>query len=140
MTSEEVLRAVKWRTLKICNTRILALIYTAFYDTASLDIQDIFQKYQSKYNLRRQNRFALPKPNTNFLMKSVKYIGTKQWNSLPHDLRTKESPAAFKKGLFENVNFINWFSIFLRECQFCKLIWYFVHDHISYSAKLIVSK
>ena len=65
------------------NTRILALMYTAFHDSATLDIQDIFQKYQSKYNLRRQNCFALPKPNTNFLTKSVKHIGTKQWNSLP---------------------------------------------------------
>ena len=72
----------------------------------------IYRIFQSKYNLRRQNGLALPKPNTNYLMKSVKYIGTKQWNGLPNDLRAKESLAALKKGLCENVNF--GFSIFLN--------------------------
>ena len=58
------------------NNRILTLVYSAFYGTAPLDVPDIFEKYQSKYNLRGQNCFALPKPNRNFRMKSVKYIET----------------------------------------------------------------
>ena len=43
------------------NTSILAQMYAAFHETDPVDIQDIFEKYNSKYNLRRQNCFVLPK-------------------------------------------------------------------------------
>ena len=43
--------------------------------------------------------FTLPKPTSNFLLKSVRYSAAKLWNGLPNEVRAKQSLAAFKKGL-----------------------------------------
>lgn len=43
--------------------------------------------------------FTLPKPTSNFLLKSVRYSAAKLWNGLPNEVRAKQSLVAFKKGL-----------------------------------------
>ena len=90
--SEEVLQRVNWHTLKTAYiTRMLVLTYTSFHGTAPTGIQERFQKYNCKYDLRRKNCFTLPKPTSNFLIKSVRYSAAKLWNGLP--MRSGQSKA-----------------------------------------------
>ena len=46
-----------------------------------------------------KNCFTLPKPTSNFLLKSIRYNAAKLWTDLPSDVRVKESLATFKEGL-----------------------------------------
>ena len=45
----------------------------------------------TNYN-RRSSKvdFALPKPNTNFMKKSISYLGAKLWNNLPKSVKEKQ--------------------------------------------------
>ena len=98
--SAEVLSRVKWPSLEnIYTTRTLVLAHSVFYFNAPSEVQNIFAKYHCKYDLRRGNCFALPKPKTNFLLKSVHYSAAKRWNALPNHLRAIETLGPFKKGL-----------------------------------------
>ena len=98
--SEEVLQRVNWHTLKTAYiTRMLVLTYTSIHGTAPTGIQERFQKFNCKYDLRRKTCFTLPKPTSNFLIKSVRYSAAKLWNGLPNEIRAKQSLATFKEGL-----------------------------------------
>ena len=98
--SAEVLSSVKWPSLEnIYTTRTLVLAHSVFYCNVPSQVQNIFAKYHCKYDLRGGNCFALPKPKTNFLLKSVHYRAAKRWNSLPNHLRAIENLGPFKKGL-----------------------------------------
>ena len=81
----------------------LLFLHTQFFTAVMLHLrckmflQNVFAKYHCKYDLRWENCFALPKPKTNFLLKSVHYSAAKQWNSLPNRIIGNLGP--FKKGL-----------------------------------------
>ena len=80
-------------------TRMPVLTYTSFHGTAPTGIQELFQKYNCEYDLRRKNCFTHPKRTSNFLIKSVRYSVAKLWNGLPNEIRAKQSLADFKEGL-----------------------------------------
>ena len=43
----------------------------------------------------------LPKPNTDFVKKSVQFVGASLWNSLDNDARLEESLEGFKSSVHE---------------------------------------
>ena len=50
-------------------------------------------------NKLSSTKLHLPKPETEYLKKSLSYRGAKLWNSLPNELRVKESLAIFNKNV-----------------------------------------
>ena len=50
-------------------------------------LQDLFKPFSIDYGLRdKENKFALPKPRTDFLKRSVCFSGAQLWNNLPHTM------------------------------------------------------
>ena len=97
--SELALNELNWKPLSERRTQFVAsLMYKITHDLAPLRLTDIFQKTSSSqhYNLRGSStKLHLPKPKTEYLKKSLSYRGAKLWNSLPNELRQKESLAIF---------------------------------------------
>ena len=58
------------------------------------------QRHFKEYNLRNlQGKLSLPKPNTNYLKRSLCYRGACLWNNLPQDLKSVCSIGQFKRGI-----------------------------------------
>ena len=54
----------------------------------------------SRYFLRGSGvNLSLPKPNTDYMKKSLKFSGAKLWNSLPVQLKRLPTLSSFKRGL-----------------------------------------
>ena len=62
-------------------------------------MQDVFPlKEQGHYNLRNQTNFEIPHVKTvNYGLESIRFLGTKIWDGLPNDLKSKESVSSFLK-------------------------------------------
>ena len=61
----------------------------------------IVTKHESRYNLRSKNCLVFTKPNTDFVKKSVKFVGAPLWNSLDNNARLEETLAGFKSSVQE---------------------------------------
>ena len=64
-------------------------------------MQEVFQvKEQENYNLRNQSNFVIPQvKSVNHGLESVRFLGPKIWESLPNDLKNKESADSFKTAI-----------------------------------------
>jgi len=59
-------------------------------------LQDLFKPFRTDYRLRdKENKFALPKPCTDFLKCSFCFSGAQLWNNLPHNVRAFRSYKKF---------------------------------------------
>ena len=75
-----------------------SLMYKITHDLAPKQLIDIFQKMPSSqhYNLQGSTtKLYLPKPKTEYFKKGLGYRGAKLWNSLPDELRNKQSLSQF---------------------------------------------
>ena len=70
-------------------------------------VHDLFSIRTTKYNVRNlEMKLNLPKPNPNYLNRSLSYSAASLWNNLPNNLRTIESLRSFKREVnrfYENV-------------------------------------
>ena len=81
------------------NLQALAIEMFKVYTKTSPEImQEVFQvKEQGNYNLRNQTDFIIPEvKSVNHGLESVRFLGPKIWESLPNDLKNKESADSFK--------------------------------------------
>ena len=61
-------------------------------------LQDLFPIRTTKYDVRNlEMKLNLPKPNTNYLKKSLSYRAASLWNNLPNNLRMIESLRSYKR-------------------------------------------
>ena len=69
--------------------------------TSSKIMQEVFQvKKQRNYNLRNKTDFIIPQvKSVNHGLKSIRVLGPKIWESLPNDLKNKESVNSFKTAI-----------------------------------------
>ena len=87
----------KWKSLKqMYIRRVLCFVFKCVSGDAPFHLRHLWSKHESRYNLRRKNCLVLPKPNTDFVKKSVKFVGASLWNSLDNNARLEESLAGFK--------------------------------------------
>ena len=96
---EIALNQLGWKTLNERRRQFVAkLMYKIIHNLAPKSLTKIFHKSNAsmKYNLRGSfNKLNLPLPKTEFLKKSLSYRGAKLWNSLPNEIRNKESFFSF---------------------------------------------
>ena len=81
------------------NLQALAIEMFKIYTKTSPEImQQVFQvKEQGNYNLQNQTDFVIPQvKSVNHGLESVRFLGPKIWESLPNDLKNKESADSFK--------------------------------------------
>ena len=52
-----------------------------------------------RYELRNKITYVLPKPNTEYLKKSISYQAITLWNSLDKELKSTETFDKFKKSV-----------------------------------------
>jgi hypothetical protein len=79
-------------------------MYKITHDLAPLRLTDIFQKTSSSqhYNLRGfSTELHLPMLKTEYLNKRLSYRGAKLCNSLPDELRGKESQAIYSTKTYD---------------------------------------
>ena len=62
-------------------------------------LQSLFIKTGHRYELRNKMTYVLPKPNTDYLKKSISYQAVTLWNSLDKERKSTESLAKFKKSV-----------------------------------------
>ena len=97
--SELALHQLNWKTLEKRRIQFVAnLMYKITHGLAPKQLIDIFQKTPSSqhHNLRGSTtKLYLPKPKTEYLKKSLGYRGAKLWNSLPDELRNKQTFSQF---------------------------------------------
>ena len=98
--SDEVLLLTKWNTLKQMHIRrVRCIVYKSVIGDAPLQLRHLWSKQISGYNLRRKNCLVLPKPNKDFVKKSLAFEGALLWNSLDNETRLEESLACLKSSL-----------------------------------------
>ena len=94
----------KDNSVSIHHKKLQALATEMFkiYNKTSPEVmQEIFTiKEQGEYNLRNQADFVVPHvKSVNFGFESIRYIGPKIWESLPQDLKNKETLDSFKTAI-----------------------------------------
>ena len=67
----------------------------------SPEIMQVFQvKEHGNYNLQNQTNFVIPQvKSVNHGLESVRFFGPTIWESLPNDLKNKESVGSFKTAI-----------------------------------------
>ena len=77
-------------------------IYT-FDDKRSLNpsfMSEIFEARDVQYDLRNKNTLGIPNAKTtSYGIETVRYLGQKLWQTIPHSVRESQSLTAFKKEL-----------------------------------------
>ena len=84
------------------NLQALAIEMFKVHTKTSPEImQEVFQvKEQGNYNLRNQTDFVIPQvKSVNHGLESIRFLGPKIWESLPNDLKNKESVDSFKTAI-----------------------------------------
>ena len=63
-------------------------------------MSEIFEARDVQYNLRNKNTLGIPNAKTtSYGIETVRYLGQKLWQTLPHSVRESQSLTAFKKEL-----------------------------------------
>ena len=85
-----------WKTLNSTyKQRVLNIVHKCYYGEAPDQLcQNIITK--KDINLRRSEKLVIPRPETNFLHKSVTFRGAVLWNKLPINLKKDERHNNFK--------------------------------------------
>ena len=101
---EEIL--VKDKSVSIHHKNIHALtieMFKVYTKTSPKIMQEFFQiKDKGYYFLRNQIDFAIPTvKSVNFVLESIKFLEPKIWESLPNNLKNKESVESFKIAINE---------------------------------------
>ena len=76
--------------------QVLQLEYSL---TCFIKYSSLFIKTGHRYELRNKMTYVLPKPNTDYLKKSISYQAVTLWNSLDKELKSTVSLAKFKKSV-----------------------------------------
>ena len=79
-----------WKTLgSTCKQRVLSTVHKCCYGEAPDQLcQNIITKKEN--NLRERGKLVIPRPETNFLHKSITFRGALLWNKLPTNLKNEE--------------------------------------------------
>ena len=85
--------------LEICKLELQLKLATckAFNNIAPSYINDLYHTCNTNYQLRGSNILSLPRLNTSYGSKSIRYSGPKIWNFLDDNLRTQSDLQSFKK-------------------------------------------
>jgi hypothetical protein len=96
----DVLAKVKWFTLNtMYKQQLLYLAYKNYYNLLPATLQSLFIKTSHHYGLRNKITYVVPKPNTDYLKKSISYQAVTLWNSVDKELKSTETLARFKKSV-----------------------------------------
>ena len=88
----QVLATTNWRSLKHTYIfKMLCLVYNCYYGLVPIPLQDLFIKRLRIYNFRKTNCLKPPKPNLDYIKKSIAYQGATIWNSLDNGTRVAEN-------------------------------------------------
>jgi hypothetical protein len=90
LPSQEVIHKTGWKTLSSTyRQRVLSTVHKCCYGEAPDQLcQNIITKKDN--NLRGSEKLVIPRPETNFLHKSVTFRGAVLWNKLPANLKSEE--------------------------------------------------
>ena len=77
----------------------LYLAYKCYHELSPPTLQSIFSKNVHRYQLRNKMTYKLPKPNTDFLKKSISFQAVSLWNGLSLELKISRTFKEFKKSV-----------------------------------------
>ena len=97
VTYEQLLNWAKLPTMKNRRLQDIAiLMYKVKNELCPSYVQDLFQKNNSRYNLRNSD-FVIPRYNTvSYGKHSIKYLGPMLWSKLDKEIRNSNSLNSFK--------------------------------------------
>ena len=100
---EELLIMDKYVSIHHKNIYALAIeMFKVLTKTSPKIMQDVFQiKDQEDYFLRNARDFVIPTvKSVNYGLESIRFLGPKIWESLPNNLKNKESIESFKMAIY----------------------------------------
>ena len=88
-------------TLGTNNLQYLMIeIYKTKHNLNPSFMSEIFETRNAHYDLLTKNNLCIPKARTtSYGIETVRYLGQKLWQTLPHSIRESQSLATFKKEL-----------------------------------------
>ena len=85
-------------TLESRRIQMILTVHRCLNNTATLSLKELLTIPKSQYNLRSNHTLKLPKvQSTKHGLKSWRFDASKQWNSLPHDIRALAGTNDFHK-------------------------------------------
>ena len=97
---KDVLAKAKWFTLNtMYKQQLLFFSYKHYYNLLPKEMQSLLIKTSHSYELRDKITYVVPKPNTEYLKKSISYQAVTLWNSVDKELKSTNSLARFKKAV-----------------------------------------
>ena len=101
---EELLVYDKSVSIHLKNIHALAIeMFKVYTKTCPENMQEVFQiKDRGHYFLRNQREFVIPPiKSVNYSLESIRFLGRKIWESVPNNLKNKESIESFKMAIKE---------------------------------------
>ena len=96
----DVLSMAKWSSIHyMYNRRLTCMAYRAFHNLAPDDINNLFTKHETSYNLRDNLRFEIVFSKSKALHDSFTHRASIVWNCLPSQLKSKPSYSSFKASI-----------------------------------------
>ena len=79
---------------------LAVLMYKIRKGTTPAYLKELFSIQETQYNMRDNEKFALPQYNTiTYGWNSIRYLGAKLWNSIPSLTRKSPSLNTFKSAV-----------------------------------------
>ncbi len=129
---EAALSDLGWKIFKECRLIMKArLMYKITHSQAPVALTEIFENSQQIYNLRNNEfKLYLPKPNTEYLKKSIGFCGAKLWNELSGNLRTADGLNSFNTLIADTsllyINCTLCYNIYFVVCVMLRLFMYLI--------------
>ena len=76
--------------------QLLSFSYKHYYNLLPEGLQSLLVKTSHRYELRNKITYVVPKPNTEYLKKSISYKAVTLWNSVDKELKLTNSLVRFK--------------------------------------------
>ena len=98
-TYDDLLRSGKHKSIAIVFLHAIAIeVYKSINGMSPDYVSEMFQRQIHQYNVRNNERLVQPHFSTiRHGYNSIRYLGTKIWNSLPNDVKDSQSLNVFKK-------------------------------------------
>ena len=100
-SGKDVINKAKWSTLNdMHKQQLVYLAYKCYHELSPPTLQSIFSKNVHRYQLRNKMTYKLPKPNKDFLKKSISFQAASLWSGLSLELKISRTFKEFKKSVY----------------------------------------
>ena len=115
--SQDVLGLVGWQLLSLSYIkRVLTLAHSAYYKLGNTNINNLVEKVDASYSLRKKLKMKVARPRLEVGRNSFQHRPAMAWNYLPDSVAECQQPLVFKQNLMSIQQILSNISFSKESC------------------------